>query len=263
MLSFGKQRTNRRVQPCSAGYALLLVASLALSGCASLGGNGEMNSDPLEPANRAFYTFNDTLDNALIRPTAEFYVFVTPAPVRGSVANFFANLGSLNVILNSFLQGKVDEGFAGLSRFFVNSTLGLGGLFDVASEAGMASHEEDLGQTLAIWGVDQGPYLYLPLLGPYSARHTPDLASSTLTNPLFYVSGSILYPVAALGLISKRAEHLDATRMRDEAAVDAYIFTREAYLQRRNNLIHDGNPPAADYDDLFGDVPATDTPAPR
>ncbi|MCS3902327.1 phospholipid-binding lipoprotein MlaA [Methylohalomonas lacus] len=246
----------RRVRPGNLAGALLIAFSLALSGCASLHDNGEANSDPLEPANRAFYTFNDTLDNALIRPTAEFYVFATPAPVRASVANFFTNLGSINVILNAFLQGKVDAGFAGLSRFFVNSTIGLGGLFDVATEAGMKRHEEDLGQTLAIWGIDPGPYLYLPLLGPYSTRHTPDLASSTLTNPLFYVSGSILYPVAALGLISKRAEHLEATRMRDEAAVDAYIFTREAYLQRRSNLIHDGDPPTTGYDDLFGDIPA-------
>lgn len=211
----------------------------------------ETDIDPIEPANRVFYTINETLDRWLMKPIAEVYAKATPAPVRESVGNFFANLTYLNVILNTFLQGKTDQGWSDTSRFLINSTVGVGGLFDVATDMGFPAHAEDLGQTLAVWGSKQGAYLYLPVLGPNTVRDTPDIASSLLTNPLFYVTSTVLYPVTALGIINRRAELLDATRMRDEAAMDPYIFTREAYLQRRNYLIYDGNPPLEGYDDIF------------
>lgn len=245
------------------GHRAFLIISfvVALTGCATSQNNNapaaeaqtvtEEDIDPIEPANRVFYDVNETLDSFLVKPVAEVYAMATPAPVRESVGNFFANLTYINVILNSFLQAKFDQGWSDTSRFLINSTLGVGGLFDVASDMGFARHEEDLGQTLAVWGSGQGAYLYLPVLGPNTVRDTPDIASSLLTNPLFYVSGTVLYPVTALGIISKRAELLDATRMRDEAAMDPYIFTREAYLQRRNYLIYDGNPPLEGYDDIF------------
>jgi len=250
---------------------LITLCCLLAGGCATTQGTGtgtdtqntsERNIDPIEPANRVFYSVNETLDEMFIKPVAGTYAYVTPDPVRQSISNFFSNLGYLNVILNSFLQGKGAQGWSDTSRFLINSTLGIGGLFDVADDMGFPGHEEDLGQTLAVWGVDQGPYLYLPIAGPRSARHTPDIVSSTLTNPLFYVTHSILYPVTALGVISKRAELLEATRMRDDAALDAYLFTREAYLQRRDYLIHDGNPPVAGYDELF-DMEDGDSPAPE
>lgn len=219
---------------------------------------GEQNIDPLEPANRVFYSVNETLDGLFVKPMAEIYAMAIPAPMRESVGNFFSNLGYINVILNSFLQGKSDEGWSDTSRFLINSTLGIGGLFDVAENMGFERRQEDFGQTLAVWGSERGPYLYLPIVGPNSARDAPDIVSSVVTNPLFYVSSTILYPVTALGVINRRAELLDATRMRDESAVDPYIFTREAYLQRRNYLIHDGNPPASGYDDLFSEATETE-----
>lgn len=236
-------------------WVIALLACLGLGGCATTQGpaaeNGNGAVDPIEPANRVFYSVNETLDGLFVKPMAEIYTMATPEPVRVSVSNFFSNLGYINVILNDFLQGKTDQGWSDTSRFLINSTLGVGGLFDVASDMGFPRHQEDLGQTLAVWGADQGAYLYLPIVGPNSVRDTPDIASSLLTNPLFYVTSTVLYPVTALGVINKRAEVLEATRLRDEAAVDPYIFTREAYLQRRNYLIHDGNPPVEGYDDIF------------
>ena len=251
---------------------LAILSCLLVGGCATTQSTttqgtttqetSERNIDPIEPTNRVIYSINETIDEMFIKPVAGTYAYVTPDPARQSISNFFNNLGYLNVILNSFLQGKGAQGWSDTSRFLINSTLGIGGLFDVADDLGFPSHDEDLGQTLAVWGVDQGAYLYLPIVGPRTARHTPDVASSTLTNPLFYVTSSILYPIAALGVVSKRAELLEATRMRDEAALDAYLFTREAYLQRRNYLIHDGNPPATGYTDIF-DMENGEPPAPE
>lgn len=235
-----------------AAVVLLLCAAL-ISGCASTQSKPgvEGDPDPLEPANRAFFSINETLDKYLIKPVAESYADVAPEPFRVMVTNFFDNLSYLNVILNSFLQGKFNEGFSDVGRFIINSTIGIGGLVDVATDMGMESHDEDLGQTLAVWGAGQGPYVYLPVRGPNSARDLPGTATSFLLNPLTYVTGVVLFPVTALGIINARANLLDETSIRDEAAVDVYSFTREAYIQRREYLIHDGNPPSDGYDDIF------------
>lgn len=232
--------------------ALALVALLAvLAGCAGAQTKSAASPDPLEPANRAFYSLNEGLDRALVKPIAEVYDKITPAPARTAITNFFDNLFYLNVILNSFLQGKLDQGFSDTGRFVLNSTLGLGGLFDVATGMGLPIHNEDFGQTLAKWGMDEGPYVYLPIKGPNSGRDLPDLVTSALLNPLTYISGGILLPIQALRVISLRANLLDETRIRDEAAVDPYSFTREAYLQRREYLIYDGAPPTEGYEDIF------------
>lgn len=231
---------------------LLLITIGLFAGCASTGGQqGAASPDPIEPANRAFFNFNEGLDKAIIKPIARGYRNITPEPVRESVTNFFDNLAYLNVILNSFLQGKFSQGFSDAGRFIMNSTIGVAGLFDVATEAGMPAHDEDLGQTLATWGVERGTYLYLPVQGPNTARNLPNIVTSILLNPLTYVSGTVLFPVAALNIVNLRADLLDATDFRDEAAVDPYSFTREAYLQQREYLIHDGNPPTEGYDDIF------------
>ena len=129
--------------------------------------------------------------------------------------------------------------------------MGGGGLFDVATPMGLPEHEEDFGQTLAVWGVDEGSYLYLPFLGPNSVRDSTNYVPSTLLNPFFYLSSTILFPVTAINAVNKRANLLEASNIRDEAAVDPYSFTREAYLQQREYLIHDGNPPITGYDDVF------------
>jgi phospholipid-binding lipoprotein MlaA len=229
---------------------LLFVVGL-FAGCAGTEQKSYASPDPIEPANRAFYSFNETLDKHLIKPIAETYANITPEPIRSSITNFFDNLAYLNVILNSFLQGKFDQGFSDAGRFLMNTTLGLAGLFDVATPAGMPRHNEDLGQTLATWGVGRGTYLYLPIQGPDTARNLPNIATKLALNPLTYISGAVLFPITALNVINIRANLLDATNIRDEAAVDPYSFTREAYLQQREYLIYDGNPPTEGYDDIF------------
>lgn len=239
--------------------AVLLAVAL-LTGCAGTQTvDGEVNPDPYEDTNRSFYAFNDYLDRNIMIPVAENYVKVTPEPVRDGITNFFDNLEYLNVILHSFLQGKLGQGFSDLTRFVVNSTFGLGGFFDVATDMGLEEHEEDLGQTLAVWGVDPGAYLYIPFLGPYTARNSPDLASSYFTNPFSYISTLFLLPVSALNLINDRANLLDASEFVDEASIDPYSFIREAYLQQRRYLIHDGDPPSEGYDDIF-DIGLEDEP---
>ena len=227
--------------------AILMVCLGA--GCATTQvSNGD--PDPLEPVNRVSFDFTETIDKALIKPVAEIYVDVTPELMRTGITNFFDNLAYLNVILNSFLQGKLDQGLSDATRFIFNSTIGLAGLVDVATPMGLPEHEEDFGQTLAVWGAGGGAYLYIPMSGPNSARDLPDMATSTFTNPLFYVSG-VFWPLTVVKLINTRANLIEATNIRDEAAVDPYSFTREAYLQKRRYLIYDGNPPPEGYDDIF------------
>ncbi|MGH8120402.1 MAG: MlaA family lipoprotein [Gammaproteobacteria bacterium] len=221
-----------------------------LSGCATTQ-TTDGAADPLQPANRVGYSINDTLDLALLKPIAETYEKAIPQLLRTGITNFFDNLNYLNVILNSFLQGKIDQGLSDVSRFVFNSTIGLGGLVDVSTVMGLPAHDEDLGQTFAVWGFGQGAYFYLPVEGPHTASTLPDIVVSALLNPLTYVTSAILFPLAALNIINERANLLEATNIRDEAAVDPYIFTREAYLQRRKYLIYDGNPPPEGYDDIF------------
>lgn len=230
----------------------VLLLAVLLTGCATTETiDGEINPDPYEETNRSFYKFNDALDRHIMTPVAESYAKTLPEGVRGSVTNFFDNLEYLNVILNSFLQGKLGQGISDVTRFMINSTIGIGGLFDVATQMGLEEHEEDLGQTLATWGVNQGAYVHLPFLGPYTARNSPDVAGSYFSNPLTYISTIYLFPVTLLNMVNNRANLLEASEFVNEASIDPYSFTREAYLQQRRYLIHDGNPPAAGYDDIF------------
>lgn len=225
---------------------------LAATGCAIT--HNEPNQDPLEPANRVFFNVNETLDRAMLKPVAKGYARITPALVRTGITNFFNNLGYLNVILNDVLQGKFEQGVNDALRFIFNSTLGIGGWFDVAGDyMGLPAHEEDFGQTLAVWGLDKGFYFYLPLFGPNTLRDSADFIPRTFLNPFFYASGPFLLPLNAVNAINTRANLLEASNIRDEAALDPYAFTREAYLQQREFLIHDGNPPLSDYEDIFED----------
>ncbi len=245
-----KSNRQQEKQPAFLLPALLLAGLLA--GCAGAPtADGEPNPDPAEGMNRAFYKFNDALDRRVMKPAAKGYIKVTSAPMRSGVTSFFDNLRYLNVVLHSFLQGKVGQGFADASRFVVNSSVGVGGLFDPAASMGLEKHQEDFGQTLATWGVGRGAYLYFPFFGPNTARNTPDFAGSYFTNPLSYFSTVLLFPVTALNLVNTRANLLETTEFVDEAALDPYSFTREAYLQRREYLIHDGDPPAEDFDEMF------------
>jgi phospholipid-binding lipoprotein MlaA len=237
---------------------LILIGLLAIaSGCATTqtADSTAGNVDSIESANRVFFDVNETLDKHLMKPIAEAYVEVTPKAVRTSITNFFDNLAYLNVIFNDLLQGKFTQAVNDSLRFVFNSTLGIGGIFDVASnDMNLAKNEEDFGQTLATWGVDEGSYLYIPLMGPNTVRDVTDKAPSTFLNPFFYVTSTILFPISALDAVNKRANLLEASNLRDEAAIDPYAFTKEAYLQQRDYLIFDGNPPVSGYDDIFSEA---------
>lgn len=227
---------------------ILLSAFLMLAGCQT--GVNKESSDPLESINRPIYGFNDSLDRNILQPVAKGYVAITPKPVRKGVTNFFSNLTYLNVILNDVLQGKFAQGLDDTARFIINSTVGIAGIMNPAGHS-LPQNNEDFGQTLGTWGVGEGAYLNLPVLGPSSTRDAPGIATSILTNPLTYFASAITIPVTAVNVINTRANLLDASEFRDDAALDPYAFTREAYRQQRTSLIHDGNPPAEDFDDFF------------
>ncbi|RMH50539.1 MAG: VacJ family lipoprotein [Zetaproteobacteria bacterium] len=214
-----------------------------LGGCAT----AQNQYDPLEPVNRLSDRFNTVIDKLTLEPTARGYGRVTPGPIRTIVSNFFDNSTYMNVVLNDFLQGKGRQGGADLLRFLVNTTLGVGGLFDPASGIGLVKHDEDLGQTLAVWGVPQGGYIVYPFFGPNSYRNTPDFITATATDVLFwlslYAAPSVTVPLTVLKAIDKRYRLFEAANLRDEMALDPYIFTREAWRQHREYLIYDGAPP--------------------
>lgn len=244
MLSFSTKTAK------TARSVLVLLLATLLTACASSSKVVD-ESDPYEGVNRNMYSLNDTLDRSMFKPLAKGYVWITPNEVRTGVTNFFDNLSYLNVVLNSLLQGKLQQGSQDAARFLVNSSVGIGGLFDPATSMGLPKHDEDLGQTLAVWGIGQGVYLNLPLLGPNTARNTTDYASGTLTNPLYYLGGVALLPIGVLHTINTRANLIDASETLDEVALDPYAFTRGAYLQRREYLIFDGAPPVDDFDALL------------
>lgn len=250
-----------------ATIGLLLACALSLSGCATMH-PAEPGTDPIDPnekTNRKFYDFTDKIDRAVLAPVADVYVKYVPNPMQRSIGNFYDNLAYPNVILNAFLQGKVRQGFEDSLRFVVNSTIGLGGLFDMAAPMGLPQHDEDFGQTLGVWGVNTGSYLFVPLIGPSTYRDAPGIPVSVFSNLLFYagsVAGSaVVAPVTVLSIIDKRARLSGPMRIRDQAALDPYLFVREGYLQQRKHLIYDGDPPPESYDDPLDDASLQNEPA--
>ncbi|MEW6331094.1 MAG: VacJ family lipoprotein [Pseudomonadota bacterium] len=261
-------------------FRLLLVClSLAgLSACATTqqspgeevpaaeaGAEQDNARDPIEGFNRAMYTFNDKFDRYLLKPVARGYRAITPKPVRRGISNFFSNLHDPGVMLNNLLQGKPKQAGSDLGRFLVNSTLGIAGLFDVASKMGMEKHNEDFGQTLGKWGVGEGPYLVLPFLGPSNLRDGAAKPVDWETYPPNHMEEtSTRDKMLVVEVVDTRAQYLEAGDILEQAAgQDPYIFVREAYRQRRVNQIHDGNPPqAAPPPGLFDeDEPAPPAPA--
>ncbi len=236
-----------------------------LTGCAATqSADPEVpDNDPFESVNRPIYRANDFIDRRIAKPVTEAYVSYTPQPVQNSVSNFFDNVVYPNVILNDFLQGKGTQGLEDLGRFLVNTTFGFLGVWDMATPLGLEAHDEDFGQTLGVWGMDESIYLVLPFIGPSTVRDVPNLGVSTVTNILFYVPSPYVVPVALLGFIDLRARLNEAVTFRDETAVEPYLFTREAYLQHRKFLIYDGNPPIDDdlyLDDPFDDLDVEEEP---
>lgn len=236
------------------GLCLLLV----MGGCASIPPDQRDPGDRFEAGNRSVYNFNDGLDRAVLKPASKAYVEYIPRPIRTATSNFFNNLRYPDTVLNSFLQGKVAQGSSDLVRFGVNSTVGIVGLFDVASKMGLPSHQEDFGQTLAVWGAGSGEYLVYPLIGPSGVRDTGGIVVSLLTNPLVYMASPVAIPLGIISVIDLRAHNEGFTRFRDAAALDPYIFTRESYLQYRQFEIYDGKPPRVKLE--FLDEPAGGEP---
>lgn len=221
---------------------LLLMLGLLVSACASTGNP----KDPLESLNRKVFAFNDAVDNYALQPVAKGYVAATPLPVRSGISNFFANLEDAWIGANSLLQGKLANAGSDVGRLLINSTVGILGLFDVASELGLEKHEEDLGQTLGVWGLGSGPYLVLPLMGPTTLRDSANFASSFVDPVQSVERVATRNVIRAVKLVDTRAQLLDAGRALDEAAIDKYAFMRDFYLKRRRSLIFDGRPPRED-----------------
>ncbi len=236
-----KTHANAAILNVAAGWLVFTV----LTGCATTqpAGPEGSNQDPFESVNRRIDRVNDVVDRTIAKPATDAYIAYTPQPVRNSVSNFFNNVVYPNVILNDFLQGKGAQGLEDSGRFLVNSTFGFLGIWDMATPLGLEAHDEDFGQTLGVWGMDESIYLVLPFIGPSTVRDLPNVGVSAVTNILFYVPNPYVIPVALLGFLDYRAGLDEAVTLRDSTAVEPYLFTREAYRHHRRFLIHDGNPP--------------------
>jgi len=238
--------TARSLSRLRAGVLCGAVSLSLLGGCAT---NGNPR-DPLEPLNRAVYSFNDGFDKVLAKPAAEAYRFILPNFMQTGIGNFFSNINDVIVLLNSLLQGKLNQAGIDLARLMVNTTFGVLGLFDVATELDLEKHNEDFGQTLGYWGIGDGPYLVLPFIGPSSARDTVGWAVDYYTWPVAWVDDNTTrWALIGVRFVSVRADLLEATKILETAALDPYVFVRDAFLQRRRNLVWDGNPPP-DEDDI-------------
>lgn len=234
---------------------LLFSGALSITGCASTDStvvSAETQPpvvasvDPYEGFNRSMYGFNMGLDKYFLKPISDGYSYVTPDFMQTGVTNFFNNLKGINVVLNDLLQGKLQQGASDTGRFLTNTTVGVLGLFDVASDLGLEQNVEDFGQTLAVWGVDQGAYLVLPVLGPTTVRDGGGIIFDKAANPGTYLPGT-----GIIEGINERANAEGALNFINEAALDPYVFTRESFLQYRTNLINDGK---ADVDSLDLDL---------
>lgn len=234
--------------------ALALVTSLALGGCAHR--PSYEPADPLEPVNRQIFAFNNTVDRYVAEPVARGYVKVIPAPVRGGISNFLDNLGYPVVIVNDLLQLKLWQATRDTGRFLFNTTVGLAGILDPATDIGLHANNEDFGQTLGHWGVGEGWFLMLPFLGPSTNRDLVGSVADGFATPVYYLEGpyqeETRVGLIVIGAIDTRAGLLGTEKLMADQ-LDPYVFLRSAYLDRRYNLLHDGNPPVEEinYDEYF------------
>ena len=226
----------------------IAFAVITLQSCAS--DRASNPADPLESINRGVYKFNDAVDKALVKPVARGYKAVMPTAGRIMVSNFFSNLDDVVVTANDLLQFKLVQGFSDGMRFVLNTTLGLFGLVDVASASGLMKHNEDFGQTLGKWGVGNGPYIVLPLLGPSTFRDGAGLYADGYASPIYQMKNmrERNQTYIARG-VNRRSELLDQEKVLNEAMLDPYEFMRDAYLLHRQSQVYDGNPPRPKYDD--------------
>jgi len=222
-------------------FLAILLAGLTLTGCATLPTGKPDPRDPWERMNRRTHAFNDAIDRGIGKPVAKAYVKVVPRFMRTGVSNVFNNLNTLNTVVNDVLQGKMRQAADDSARFVLNSTLGIGGLFDPASKAGLEFNDEDFGQTFGRWGMKPGPYLVLPFLGPSTTRDTFGKLVDQFTYPVTYLEDdSTRIIIRAVSLVDTRAELLDLDEQIDRS-YDRYAFIRNAWLQRREFQVTDGN----------------------
>ena len=220
--------------------AALAVAVALLAGCAA----APSRDDPLEPMNRALYEFHDTVDTAVVKPVAQAYIDVVPELIRTGVSNVFNNIEDLISAVNDLLQGKLDKLDNDLARVLLNTAFGVGGIFDLASMVGLERGNEDFGQTFGAWGLPQGPYLFVPFFGPTTVRDGSGTLVRIMVGPVGYIGEVPLRnSLYGLGAVDIRAQALSAGAIVDTAALDRYLFIRNAYLQRRRYLLYDGKPP--------------------
>jgi phospholipid-binding lipoprotein MlaA len=243
---------------------IVLMAGIVMAGCASVPNAKPDPRDPWERFNRASFKVNDALDRAILRPVTRGYVKVTPRILRTGISNVFANLETVTTLVNDTLQGKMRAASQDAARLLLNTTLGLGGLFDPATAAGLDKNDEDFGQTLGAWGVESGPYLMVPLLGPSTVRDAIGRIPDQLTDPSHYLEDdSTRYTITAVEIIDLRASLLD---LDDDLAqsFDRYAFVRNAWLQRREYKVKDGDvaDPAFDEEALMNEEPVAE-PAPE
>ncbi len=231
--------------------ALLAVLFLS-SGCAAIPAEQRVAHDPFERLNRGTYQFNDAIDRVTLKPIAKGYNKVVPGPVRTGVTNFGRNLFTPASALNNLLQGKPKASLTELARFGINSTIGIGGLIDVAADSGIEAQTEDFGQTAAVWGVPAGPYLVLPFRGPTTLRDAVTMPLDVMADPLYhYENTSVRDKLVVLRIIDMRARLLSLEGLLQDSQ-DPYVTIRESYLQNREFEVYDGDPPL-DEDDEFYD----------
>lgn len=246
--------------------ALAVAACAVLAGCATPGNP----QDPLEKFNRATFAFNDAVDRVALKPAATAYKNVLPGFVQTGVNNFFGNLSDAWSSVNNLLQGKPEEGLSDFTRFALNSTFGIVGILDIASEAGLQKHNEDFGQTLGKWGVPSGPYLMLPLLGPSTIRDTAALPADMWADPWSHKDPVNVRNIGiGVRAIDQRATVLEASNLFEEAALDRYEFIRDGFMQRRQSQVFDGEsereeeaPQQGTAQDAAQDAPAAKPDAP-
>ena len=230
-------------------YLAIFALAAGASGCSSIPADERAESDPWESLNRSLFSVNRTIDNVSTKPLAKGYRAIIPDPARKGISNFFSNLVAPRSAINNFLQGKPGHGVSELGRFVINSTIGVGGLFDIATPSGLEEHREDFGQTAAVWGVPDGPYVMLPLLGPQTLRDAVLLPVDVVVDPLFqYNNTSVRDKLYVLRLIDLRYKFLAAEKFLEDSK-DKYVTTRESYLQNREYEVYDGDPP--EDDDFF------------
>ncbi|HYT97709.1 MAG TPA: VacJ family lipoprotein [Casimicrobiaceae bacterium] len=223
---------------------LLIGAAVALFGGCATTTAPTSPADPFEPWNRAMYDVHQVVDGKIVKPVAQAYVDYTPKPIQQTVSNFFGNIEDAFSALTALMSGKLDRAGNDMGRVIVNTLFGIGGLIDVASDGGIPKGDWDFGLAFGTWGFQQGPYLFVPLIGPTTVRDGTGLAIRIYLAPVGYIpdvpTRNVLYGIGAL---NERAEALSAESMIDQAALDRYTFIRRAYLQRRQYLLYEGKVP--------------------